>query len=125
MSETVTEDPTIDFICHDKRIEFPWVCIAGRFRRFEDKKYQNSAQIVDFSYETIQKLGEALSNPIAPIATDEDVKLLNWLQLKDFRDAYKLYDFCKPTVAPSPLCQYKEVKAYVRVLDAKRGFDPL
>lgn len=112
---TDTEDPTIDFICCDKRVTFPWVCIAGRFRRFEDKRYQNTAHIISFSYETMQRLEEALSNPIAPITTDEDIKLLNWLQLKNFRDAYKLYDFRKPILAPTPLCKYKQVNAYQRI----------
>ena len=54
---------------------------------------------------------------------DEDAELLNWLELKDFKDGYKLYDTehtPKLATINHPEYVYQEIKAYVRINKASK-----
>ena len=64
------------------------------------------------------------ATPIVPFDTsvlspsEEDVRLLNWLELKDFRDGYKMYDqehTPKLGKINHPDCIYQTVEAYIRI----------
>ena len=72
-------------------VTFSWLELAIRFKRYEQIKYQNTSHVIFFSIERIHKLKYALSGADVSPMTDEDAELLNWLELKDFRDAYRLY----------------------------------
>ena len=98
---------------------FPFLCMSLRFRRFSDVSMAGCKLVTPYTSESIRRLGKALSDPLPPIMTTEDASLLNYLELKDFRDAYKLYDHPDILrIAPCPLVEYAEQVGYRRVSKA-------
>lgn len=102
LSTPIPEGSTIDFLCYSKYVSVPWILVAQKFHRFTDKKYEDSVRPVSFSYETMVKFHRALTTKERPEMNDEDAKLLNWLVLRDFADAYKLYRVASPVLAEVP-----------------------
>lgn len=102
VSSPVPTESTIDFICYSETVSFPWLLIARKFHRFSDKKHEDSAHSVKFSLLTVRKLHQALTTDDRPVMNDNDVELLNWLVLRDFRDAYKMYSTSTPDSPPTP-----------------------
>ena len=105
ISAPVPQGSEIDFVCYDERQSFPWLVIAQKFIRFTHKKYEDTAQLLsDFNIATVRKLHQALTTGTRPTMDDDDARLLNWLILRDFRDAYKLYTAPGvPTSPPEPV----------------------
>ena len=82
---------TLTLICGEEEITFKWDVLRQIFRRFKHWKYTDTSHIAPVSVECVEKLGNAMASPGTLTINDEDVKLLNWLQLRDFRDGCKLY----------------------------------
>ncbi len=82
---------------------FGWPVIFENLRQIPTK-----TQIVPFSSETLKKLEQASSSPHAPTMDDEDAKLLNYLQVSDFRWPYKYYktekDVMLERIRSKPTC---------------------
>src|SRR5437899_11508465 len=114
------EFSTITFICTgngSRQIQFSWFAMYRLFRRFDSAKYQDTTETIPCSLECMERLNTVMCNPLSLVINDEDIELLNWLQLKDFRDAHKLYDTTAPKLYHThyPYRTYKKVEAYVRI----------
>jgi len=73
------------------RIKISWALLASKFRLFEDPSHQNTDVTTNFPIRSFQRLLSALNYPGSMIMNANDVDLINWLQIKDFTEAYKLY----------------------------------
>lgn len=99
----------ITFVCETTgaQAKIPWSVLASKFKRFEDPMYRNSNVITTFPMRSFRRLAEVLQHAGMALMNEEDIRLLNWLQLRDFTDGYKLYGFTasSPFAPPVPISE--------------------
>jgi hypothetical protein len=85
--------PTLELMSKacKSRHSFDWDTTSNLFYRFSEDKWKELAGTTSFSKETLQRLQDVIITPLVHELNEEDAALLNWLDLKDFRSAYKLY----------------------------------
>ena len=83
----------VTFVCEKtyEPVKIPWSLLASKFKRFEDVIHKNSKFITSFPMRSFLRLAAVLEKGSVVIMNAEDVELMNWLQLRDFTDGYKLY----------------------------------
>ena len=86
----------------NESVKIPWSMLRDKFRRFSDDSYRNSNVIVNLPIRSFRRLSTVLMKPGMAILEASDVELLNWLELKDFTDAYKLYAVAKSSIFAPP-----------------------
>ena len=92
-----------------ERANVPWNLLASKFKRFDDPVYQNTNVVTSFPIRSFRRLAIVLDNPqVVAIMNSDDVELMNWLQLRDFTDAYKLYvtTTSSPLAPPLPISDH-------------------
>lgn len=92
-STTDNSGDTVTFTCQTtgERLAISWSLLASRFKRFEDEVHKGTSVGTNLPINSFKRLSRTLETPGSEVMNGGDIELLNWLQLKDFTDAYKLY----------------------------------
>lgn len=89
-------------------VKLSWSALASKFRRFESETHKGTSVSTNLPAHSFARLGAVLKDPGTAIMNHDDVKLLNWLQPKDFTDPYKWYSTTRssPFAPPPPISDY-------------------